>query len=72
MNQPPSKPTALIGLPLPQKKEILRRLGAGWYVVPRHITLAARNQDQLSESDLDVILQNLQDLDVIDEQGNPR
>jgi hypothetical protein len=72
MHQTRSKPTALIALPLSQKKEILRRLGAGSSAVPRHITLAARNQDQLSEADLDVFLENLRDLGVIDEQGNPK
>jgi hypothetical protein len=66
------KPAALIALPLSQKKEILRRLEGGSSAVPRQITLAARNQDQLSESDLDEILQNLRDLGVIDEQGNPK
>jgi hypothetical protein len=72
INQTPSKPTALITLPLFQKKEILLRLRAGLSVAPRHITLAARNEDQLSESDLDVFLENLWNLGVIDEQGNPK
>jgi hypothetical protein len=72
MKQPASKPAALIALSLFQKKEILRRLEAGSSALPRRITLAARNQDQLSESDLDVILENLRDLGVIDEQGNPK
>jgi hypothetical protein len=72
MKRTASKPTAIAALPFPQKKEILRRLEVGSSAVPRQITLAARNQDQLSESDLDIILENLRDLGVIDEQGNPK
>jgi predicted O-linked N-acetylglucosamine transferase (SPINDLY family) len=72
MKQTPRKPPAIIALPLSQKKEILRRLVAKSSALPRQITLAARNEDEMSESDLDGILENLRDLGVIDEQGNPK
>jgi hypothetical protein len=63
---------AIIALPLSQKKAILRHLAAKSTGLPRQITLPARNEDEMSESDLDVILESLQDLGVIDEQGNPK
>lgn len=36
----------------------------------RQITLAARNENDLSDSDLNAYLQSLYDLNVIDEEGN--
>jgi hypothetical protein len=72
IKRPARKPAAIIALPLSQKKAILRYLAAKSTALPRQITLAARNEDEMSESDLDVILESLQDLGVIDEQGNPK
>ena len=63
---------AIIALPLSRKKEILRQLVAKSPALPQQITVAARNEDEMSESDLDIILENLKDLGVIDEQGNPK
>lgn len=36
----------------------------------RSLTLAARNEDEMSESDINGVLQDLVDLGVIDENGN--
>jgi hypothetical protein len=73
VNRTARKPAAaIIALPLSRKKEILRRSVEKSSALPQQITLAARNEDEMSESDLDVILENLQDLGVIDEQGNPQ
>jgi hypothetical protein len=72
VNRTARKRGAIIALPLSRKKEILRRLVEKSPALPQQITLAARNEDEMSESDLDVILESLQDLDVIDEQGNPK
>jgi hypothetical protein len=71
-NRPTRKPPAIIALPLSRKKEILRQLVAKSPDLPQQITVAARNEDEMSESDLDIILENLKDLGVIDEQGNPK
>jgi hypothetical protein len=70
VNRAARKPRAIITLPLSRKKEILRHLMAKSSVFLQEITVAARNEDEMSESDIDVILENLRDLGVIDVLAN--
>ena len=59
MNRTARTPAVIIALPVSQKRDILRRLVESSSALPRQITLAARNEDQLSESDLNVILESI-------------
>ncbi|HUZ34126.1 MAG TPA: hypothetical protein VMV19_18770 [Xanthobacteraceae bacterium] len=54
------------------KKKLLLSVIARQPAGSSPLTLAARNADELTESDVDGILQDLQDLGLIDERGNPK
>lgn len=54
---------------LDRKKEIIKSLNSNDNFAQK-ITMAARNENELSESDLDVYLKHLIELGVIDEEGN--
>ena len=54
---------------LEQKKEIIKSLNANDNL-EKKITMAARNEDELSENDLDVYLKHLIKLGIIDDKGN--
>lgn len=56
-------------LSIQKKKEIINRLKANDNL-KKEITLAARNENNLSDADLEARLQSLYDLNVIDEEGN--
>jgi hypothetical protein len=58
-------------LPLDRKKTLVAHFTRSSQALPEGFTLAARNEDD-SEADLDSLLQNLLDLGLIDEDGNPR
>jgi len=61
----------LIQLPLDRKKALVAHFAQNSQALPEGFTLAARNEGD-SEADLDSLLQNLLDLGLIDEDGNPR
>jgi hypothetical protein len=61
----------LIQLTLDRKKALVAHFAKDSQTLPEGFTLAARNEGN-SEADLDSLLQDLLDLGVIDEDGNPR
>jgi len=61
----------VIQLPLNRKKELVAHFAHGANALPERLTLAARNEDN-SEADLDSLLEDLLELGVIDDEGNPR
>jgi len=58
-------------LPLGRKKELVVHFAHNAGALPERLTLAARNEDN-SEADLDGLLEDLVELGVIDDEGNPR
>jgi hypothetical protein len=56
-------------LSIQKKKEIMHNLESNDNL-RKEVTLAARNENELSEVDLEAYLQSLYDLKVIDEEGN--
>ena len=61
----------VIQLPLNRKKALIADFARSAEALPERLTLAARNEDN-SEADLDSLLEDLLELGVIDEEGNPR
>jgi hypothetical protein len=61
----------VIQLPLSRKKELVAHFAHSAGPLPERLTLAARNEDN-SEADLDSLLEDLLELGVIDDEGNPR
>jgi hypothetical protein len=61
----------LIQLPLGRKKDLVAHFAKNSQALSEGFTLAARNEGN-SEADLDSLLQDLLDLGLIDEDGNPR
>lgn len=55
---------------LERKKQIINSIRNANDNLKQKVTMAARNENELSESDLDIYLQSLYDLGVIDEEGN--
>jgi hypothetical protein len=58
-------------LPLDQKKALVVHFAKDPQALPEKLTMAARNEAN-SEADLDSLLQDLLELGVIDDEGNPR
>jgi hypothetical protein len=58
-------------LPLDQKKALVAHFAKDPQALPEKLTMAARNEAN-SEADLDSLLQDLLELGVIDDEGNPR
>lgn len=54
--------------PLQRKRELLARVRQG----STALTLAARQGEDETENDLDSLIEDLVDLGIIDEEGNPR
>lgn len=54
--------------PLQRKRELLARVRQGTTA----LTLAARQGEDETENDLDSLIEDLVDLGIIDEEGNPR
>jgi hypothetical protein len=52
------------------KKKLLLSVIAHQSANSQPLTLAARNADELTEADVDSVLQDMQDLGLIDDQGN--
>ncbi len=61
----------VIQLPLNRKRALIAHFAHSAEALPERLTLAARNEDN-SETDLDSLLEDLLELGVIDEEGNPR
>lgn len=61
----------VIQLPLNRKKALVAHFANSGEALPERLTLAARNEDN-SEADLDSLLEDLLELGVIDDEGNPR
>ena len=61
----------MILLPLNRKKALVAQLAHSAGALPERLTIAARNEDN-SEADLDSLLEDLLELGVIDDEGNPR
>jgi hypothetical protein len=61
----------VIQLPLDRKKALVAHFAHSASALPERLTLAARNEDN-SEADLDSLLEDLLELGVIDDEGNPR
>ncbi len=61
----------VINLPDEKKREIVKRLVAQQPQSVEKITQAARNEGELTGSDLDAMLEALFQLGVIDDEGNP-
>ncbi len=51
-----------------KKRELLRNLNANDNMV--HLTMAARKEEELSDRDIESVLQNMLELGLIDEDGN--
>lgn len=64
----PSSGATVLMWPAASKRALLARLRTSH----QGLTLAARDGREESDADLDSLLEDLIDLDVIDEQGNPR
>lgn len=62
----------VIDLPLARKQALFDELIAGDPQLREKLTRAARKQDELTERDVDSVLEALRDLGLIDDEGNPR
>ena len=62
----------VIHLPEEKKREIVKRLVAQQPQSVEQITQAARNEGELTGSDLDAMLEALFQLGAIDDEGNPK
>jgi hypothetical protein len=64
----------VVALPIGDKRRILAQVAANDPGLRAKLTLAARSAEagEISENDLDSLLEDLRDLGVIDENGNPK
>ncbi len=69
LSQKPQLQKEMKVVSLDRKKKIIKSLNANDNLTQK-ITMAARNENELSEGDLDVYLKHLIELGVIDEEGN--
>lgn len=59
-------------LSLAEKRALLNRIAMRDTAVEQQVTLAARKGGELTENDIDVILEALRELGVIDDEGTPK
>jgi len=57
---------------LQEKRKLLAKIAANDIYLRDKLTLAARQGEELSETDLDSMIEALRDLHLIDEEGNPK
>jgi len=69
-----SGPSNVINLPLVEKRRILQRIAAKNSELRTKLTMAARHEEdgEISENDLNSLLEDLLDVGAIDEDGNTK
>lgn len=65
-----SRPDTVLNLPLEQKQKLVEKFAANDSDLREKLTLAARNEEDF-EADIDSLLEDLVELGVLDDKGNP-